>query len=99
MCITYMMEVEQRASEGAYSMGGKRDMNFQTRLFPDEILVMYGPKELILLARRYPEKTPSLMLKLHKCITYMMEVEQRASEGAYSMGGKRDMNFQASLFP
>ena len=40
MCITYMMEVEQRASEGAYSMGEKRDMNFQARLFPDEILVM-----------------------------------------------------------
>ena len=40
MCITYMMEVERRASEGAYSMGGKRDMNFQARLFPDEILVM-----------------------------------------------------------
>ena len=35
-----VMEVERRASEGAYSMGGKRDMNFQARLFPDEILVM-----------------------------------------------------------
>ena len=27
----------------------------------------------------------------------MMEVERRASEGAYSMGGKRDMNFQAQF--
>ena len=51
MCITYMMEVERRASEGAYSIGGKRDMNFQARLFPDEILVMAQRLEPILLAR------------------------------------------------
>ena len=56
MCITYTMEVEQRASEGAYSMGGKRDMSFQARLFPDDILAMAQRNQYL----AYPEEAPSL---------------------------------------
>ena len=51
-----MMEVERRASEGAYSMGVKRDMSFQARLFPDDILAMAQRNQYL----AYPEEAPSL---------------------------------------
>ena len=84
---------EERVKEHTV-WGGKHDMNFQARSFVRNSTVNKQIVNIKIKLIRWLW----CILKLQKCITYIMEVERRASEGAYSMGGKRDMNFQVRIF-